>query len=109
MRCIPTYVRVPPKDPERVRALCALVVELCARHLADEEGHRHWQYLCSTPFGREDGSVGYLHVFRHASHPTTGEPLTLGIAAARSWWPHEGCEILSPPRSRTKAQLRLVS
>jgi hypothetical protein len=109
MRCIPTHVRAAPDDPERVRALCALVVELRARRLADEGGLARWQYLCSTPFGRKDGSVGYLHVFRDACNPDTGESLTLGIAAARSWWPHAGCEILSPPRSRMKAQLRLVS
>jgi hypothetical protein len=109
MRCIPTYVRVAPSDPELVRALCALVVELRARRLADDSGLAPWRYLCSTPFGRDDGSVAYLHVFRHACHPATGAPVMLGIAAAPSWWPDAGYEILSPPRSRTKAQLRLVS
>ena len=115
MLCIPTHVRATRDNPEIVRALCVLVAELRERGLTDgsdvAQPHRdaRWQYLCSTPFRGDEGSIAYLHVFRHACHPATGEPLTLGVPAVSSWWPGADCEVLSPPKSGTKARLRLVS
>jgi hypothetical protein len=115
MLCIPTHVRVPSDDPELARATYVLLTELRAQgrfedgDLAQPNQGRSWQYLCSTPYGRADGSVAYLHIFRHACHPSTGRPLTLSVPATASWWPDAGCEILQLPKTTVRARLRLVS
>jgi hypothetical protein len=114
MLCVPTHVKAPADDPELTRATYSLLTELRAQgrfedgDLAQPNAGQSWQYLCSTPFGRGDGSVAYLHIFRHACHPSTGRPLTIGIPAAASWWPGAGCVTLCPPKSATRARLRLV-
>jgi hypothetical protein len=115
MRCIPTHVRMSSADPERPRAMCALLAELRTRHLdtGSDPMQIHqgvcWQYVCSTPFRRDDNAIIYLHVFYHAWHPVTDEPITIGIPATPAWWPDASCEMLSPPRSEPTARLRLVS
>jgi hypothetical protein len=115
MLFIPTHVRVPADDPELARATYVLLTELRAQgrfeegDLAQPNEGRSWQYLCSTPYGRADGSVAYLHIFRHACHPSTGRPLTLSVPATASWWPDAGCEILQLPKTTVRARLRLVS
>jgi hypothetical protein len=115
MLCIPTHVRAHSDAPELVRAFCALLSELRRRGLGDgsdaAQAYRgvRWQYVWSRPFANADGSISYVHLFRHACHPATGEALAFGIRAAPEWWPDAGCAVLSPPKSEAKARLRLVS
>jgi hypothetical protein len=115
MVCIPTHVRAAPDDPELVRAWCALLTDRRCLGLAEgsdaaevNDGAR-WSYRYSTPYVGERGDIVYVHLFRHERRPATHEPLTIGIHAARGWWPDEGAQVLSPPRSRPTASLRLVS
>jgi len=115
MLCIPTLVRMPTSHPELARALCRLLHGLRERKLdngsdsAQATGATRWLYSFSTPCRARDGSIGYLHVFRHAKYPTIGEPLTLTAAASHGWWPDATCRSLSPPRSGRRTHLSLVS
>jgi hypothetical protein len=115
MLCIPTHVRVDAEAPELVRALCALLVDLRMRGLAigsdvmQSHQDTSWQYLWSKPVRGADLSITYVHLFHHPCHPITGDALTLGVQASPRWWPDADCTVLSPPKSETKARLRLVS
>jgi hypothetical protein len=115
MLCIPTHVRVDAEAPELVRALCALLADLRACGLTagsdvmQTHQDRSWQYLWSKPVRSADRSIGYVHLFHHPCHPATGEALTLAVEATPQWWPDADCTVLSPPKSKAKASLRLVS
>jgi hypothetical protein len=69
---------------------------------------QQWRYLGSAPCRADDGTIVYVHGFRHATMTLAGEPLALAVAASPGWWP-VGCGQRAPRRSAPRGKLRLVS
>lgn len=125
MRSLPTFAAMPESDPERAIARRQLRQQLrllreslgpAARSLLSGEvsawDEANWDYFASAPARAADGTICYLHFFRHGKINIGGAPLSLTIAASDGWWPL-GCTDVPPPHlGRTTAsrpRLRLVS
>jgi hypothetical protein len=122
MRCVPTCAVMDEGDAELARARAQLRerLALMARHLtgaADtmpQSGDPlpwnvlQWRYLGSAPWREDDGTIVYVHGFRHATMAIAGEPLAMAIQASPGWWP-VGCSQRAPRRSAARGKLRLVS
>jgi hypothetical protein len=122
MRCVPTCAVMDEGDPELARARQQLRqrLSLLARHLigagdampqtdaAPPWDVLQWHYLGSAPWREDDGTIVYVHGFRHATMMMAGEPLAMAIAAAPGWWP-VGCGQRVPRRSAPRGKQRLVS
>ena len=122
MRCVPTCAVMDEGDTELDRARRQLRerLSLLARHMtgagdaipqsdvAPPWNVQQWHYLGSAPWREDDGTIVYVHGFRHATMVMAGEPLTLAIPASPGWWP-VGCGQRTPRRSAPRGKLRLVS
>jgi hypothetical protein len=122
MRCVPTCAVMDEGDPELAWARQQLRerLSLMARHLigaADampQTDHAvawnvlQWRYLGSAPWREDDGTIVYVHGFRHATMMLAGEPFAMAIPASPGWWP-VGCAQRAPRRSPRRGTLRLVS
>jgi hypothetical protein len=122
MRCVPTCAVMDEIDPELARARQQLKerLSLLERHLtgaadampqtdaAAPWNMQQWRYIGSAPWREDDGTVVYIHGFRHARLMVSGEPLAIAIPASPGWWP-VGCGQRDPRRSAPRGKLRLVS
>lgn len=122
MRCVPTCAVMDEGDAEFAWARQKLRerLSLMARHLsgaADAMSQTsadlpwnvlQWRYLGSAPWREDDGTIVYVHGFRHATMAMAGEPLAMAIPASPGWWP-VGCGQRTPRRSAPRGRLRLVS
>ena len=122
MRCVPTCAVMDEGDAELASARRQLQerLALMARHVtgtADAQPQSggaspwnvgQWRYLGSAPWRRDDGTIVYVHGFRHATMTVAGEPLAMAIPASPNWWP-VGCSERAPRRSMPRGKLRLVS
>lgn len=114
MRCIPTVAVMSAIDHEQgtARQRLAAFLEETGRvpddHTRMEIGDRALTYLCSFPHRRDNGVIGYVHLFQH-NNRFTAKAAYFHVAATPDWWP-EGCRSLPPQRrSNGRALLRLVS
>ena len=122
MRCVPTCAVMDEGDPELAQARRHLKerLSLLQRHLtgaadampqnaaAPPWNLQQWHYLGSAPLREDDGTIVYVHGFRHATLTVAGEPLAMAIPASPGWWP-VGCGQRAPRRSAPRGRLRLVS
>ena len=122
MRCVPTCAVMDEGDPELARAREQLRerLSLMAQHLIgandamSQIDHAmpwnvlQWRYLGSAPWREDDGTIVYIHGFRHATMMLAGEPFAMAIPASPGWWP-VGCVQRAPRRSTRRGKLRLVS
>jgi hypothetical protein len=122
MRCVPTCAVIDEGDAELAHARQQLRerLSLLARHLAGAGDAipqtaaapkwdvLQWRYLGSAPWREDDGTIVYVHGFRHATMMMAGEPLAMAIPASPGWWP-VGCGQRAPRRSAPRGRLRLVS
>ena len=122
MRCVPTCAVMDEGDAELAWARAQLRerLALMARHLTGavdampQTGDAlpwnvlQWRYLGSAPWREDDGTIVYIHGFRHATMMLAGEPFAMAIPASPDWWPI-GCGQRTPRRSAPRGKLRLVS
>ena len=121
MRCVPTCAVMNEGDTELAWARGQLQerLSIMARHLTGTADAMpltgdvpwnmlQWRYLGSAPWREDDGTIIYVHGFRHATMVVAGEPLAMAIPASPGWWP-VGCSVRAPRRSTPRGKLRLVS
>lgn len=122
MRCVPTCAVMDEGDAELAwgRRQLQERLALMARHFtgaadatpqtgdATPWNALQWHYLGSAPWREDDGTIVYVHGFRHATMAVAGEPLAMAIPASPGWWP-VGCSERAPRRSTPRGKLRLVS
>lgn len=120
MRCVPTCAVMDEDDLELTQARKQLGerLSLLARQLAGDAmpqtnaappwDVQQWRYIGSAPWREDDGTIVYIHGFRHAKLMVAGEPLAMAIPASPGWWPI-GCGQRAPRRSAPRGNLRLVS
>lgn len=120
MRCISTLAVMNNTDHELAAARYRLAEQLaeirrgaglCEDESADLKSvwaEAGWIYVCSVPRREEDGTIGYVHLFRHRWAAAEGRYLSLAVVASQGWWP-VGCGSLAPRRSEARGVLRLVS
>ncbi len=122
MRCVPTCAVMDETDPELARARGQLRerLSLLERQFGragdampdagrDVPWHeREWNYMGSAPWREDDGTIVYIHGFRHTRLTLDGGPFTMAILSSPGWWPI-GCGHRAPRRTAPRGQLRLVS
>ncbi len=120
MRCISTLAVMNNSDHELGTARYRLAEQLAeirrgaglgeedATDLKSVWAEAGWVYVCSVPRREEDGTIGYVHLFRHRWAVAEGRNLSLAVLASPGWWP-VGCGSLAPRRSQARGALRLVS
>jgi hypothetical protein len=122
MRCVPTCAVMDEGDSELgwARQQLRERLSLMARQLSGAADAMtasdpalpwnvlQWRYLGSAPWREDDGTIVYLHGFRHATVTMAGEPLAMAVRASPGWWP-VGCGQRAPRRSAPRGRLRLVS
>jgi hypothetical protein len=114
LRCIPTVAVMSVIDHEQGLARERLATFLDeGSQVPDDDarigaGDRELTYLCSFPHRRDNGVIGYVHLFQDSNHVTT-KASYFHVAASPDWWP-KSCRSLPPQRSTSgRALLRLVS
>lgn len=122
MRCVPTCAVMDETDVELARARQQLRERLflLERHLggagdampeahANAPWHEHeWKYIGSAPWREDDGTIVYVHGFRHMRLMRGDGPLAIAILSSPGWWP-VGCGHRNPRRTAPRGKLRLVS
>ncbi len=109
MRCVPTCAVMEQTDPELACARQQLRerLSLLARCLSSS-GDAMPDAEPDAPWREDDGTIVYIHGFRHARLTLGGGPFTMAILSSPGWWPI-GCGHRAPRRTAPRGQLRLVS